>query len=250
MGLEPRAARAGRAGWRPLGLGSGSYRSAAGVGMQGGPASGTGQPAGRRHATRGSAGLPRCPHRRPCLHGPRSATRLPLPPPVSRVTPPQPAAPARAPCTHRRTFAGGSPRSTWGGRGHGVVPWEKLRTPAPASGSKQHGDKLGRRTDRESLEPPPASAELTPRPQPPGRLAGAPVYFRGYTAPPRRSSEADRPREGVPATPGAPAPASPRGAPGAARTPPLDPAPSRRRAGLGTGSRAAGEAGERRAPLG
>lgn len=158
--------------------------------------------------------------------------------------------PARAPCTHRRTFAGGSPRSTWGGRGHGVVPWEKLRTPAPASGSKQHGDKLGRRTNRESLEPPPASAELTPRPQPPGRLAGAPVYFRGYTAPPRRSSEADRPREGVPATPAAPAPASPRGAPGAARTPPLDPAPSRRRAGLGTGSQAAGEAGERRAPLG
>lgn len=93
MGLEPRAARAGRAGWRPLGLGSGSYRSAAGVRMQGGPASGTGQPAGRRHATRGSAGLPRCQHRRPCLRGPRSATRLPLPPPVSRVTPPQLAAP-------------------------------------------------------------------------------------------------------------------------------------------------------------
>ena len=69
------------------------------------------------------------------------------------------------------------------------------------------------------------------------------VYFRGYTVRPRRSSEAERPREGVPATPSAPLP--PTGASWAqpAHRPP-GPVPSKRRAGLGILARAPRKEGE------
>lgn len=164
--------RAGRAGWRPPRLGSGSYRSAAGRGGQGGRASecrgeassppprgkGLGragsQPARaaapwlatERDAPPAASYRPACRRRSPHRPGPggRPGRSSLHPPPAHSPAPP--------------------PRSTWGGRGHGVVPWEKLRSPAPASGSKQHGDKLGRRTR-------------------PGKFGAAPGERRAHPAP-------------------------------------------------------------------
>lgn len=136
------------------------------------------------------------------------------------------------------------PRSTRGGSGCGVVPWKKLRTAAQSSGTKLQGDgSQGGALAQESLEPPSASAELTPHPQPRSGLA------RGAGLFPRLHRAAQEEQRGRSATRGGSCNsrgpcASLRGAPGAACAPAPELCPQQARSR--SGERLVGSEGSRR----
>lgn len=165
------------------------------------------------------------------LHGRRSRTHLyhRLPPPARPGSCPSLSSLHPPPERTREP----PPRSTRGGSGRGVVPWEKLRTAARSSGTKLQGDgSQGGALAQESLEPPSASAQLTPRPQPRSGLA------RGAGLFPRLHRAAQEEQRGRSATRGGSCNsrgpcASLRGAPGAACAPALELCPQQARSRAG-----------------
>lgn len=191
-------------------------------------------------ASPSSRGAARTPQSR--LHGRRSRTNLyrRLPPPAQPGSCPSLSSLHPPPERTREP----PPRSTRGGSGRGVVSREKLRTAARSSGTKLQGAEAREVHSPRKVWSRPRRVPSSPHAHSLGAAwPAALVYFRGYTARPRRSSEADPPREGVPATLTAPAP--PSGAPPAqpARRP-RSSAPSRRGAELESSSWAPREAGE------
>lgn len=191
-----------------------------------------------------TAGLPQSPCRTRLPH--HSPLLCPSPLPVTCLRPPSsqhpPLARPRAPPIQkhggRRGRRVGSPFGKAGPSGWVLgreAPWRRARR---------------RRTRRGKFAVAPGECRAHPAPAGSERPAHRRWFISEVTPRrPRRSSEAERPREGVPATPSVPPP--PTGAPWAqpARRPP-GPAPSRRRADWGSGRRLRGKEASRqdRAP--
>lgn len=150
-----------------------------------------------------------------------------------------------APGTHRGARAPLAQKHT-SREGRGVVPRESGAPwlGPPARSPKEMGP--GRRTCPGKFgAAPPASAERTRARSLRAVWPPELVYFRGYAAQPRRSSEAERPREGVPATPAAPPP--PTGSP-AVQPASRPPRPCPQQAQSRAGDPLAGSEERRRAP--